>query len=320
VLQRLASLLLIGLTVAPALGQDADLKWDFKKDKPFYQTMSTSTKQDLKVADMTQNQTQEQTFWFQWTPTKVEKDSAELKMKILGLKVEMKIGENRVSFDSTTPGNPGGANPLANFFKAIVGAEFTVTLDRIKMEVTKIEGQKAFVGKLGNANPQMKPLLDQILSEKALKEMIESMFAALPGKKVKKGENWTRKTELEMGGFGKYETTSIYTYDGQVDQGKEKLDKISVKTSLKYTPPGEKEGAGLPFKIKDAKLEIKESDSTGTLFYNPKTGWIQSSDLTVKLTGNLTIDINQQSNAVDINQTQKSILKTSAENPIKETK
>src|SRR4051794_20958212 len=193
VLQRRAlfSLLLAGLVAAPALGQnpaEAELKWKFEKDKPFYQTMTTTTTQNMKVMGTEVVQKQEQTFYFSWTVTKIDKDTVELKQKIIGLKMNIDIGGSKIAYDSTTKENPGaGTNPLNKFFEALNGAEFEVTLDTSKMEVTKLKGHEEFVKKLTDANPQMKPLLDKILSEKALKDMAEPMFAALPGKKVTKG-------------------------------------------------------------------------------------------------------------------------------------
>jgi hypothetical protein len=167
------------------------------------------------------------------------------------------------------------------------------------------------VAKLTEANPQMKPLLEKILSKEALKDMAEPMFAALPGKK-KKGDSWPRKSTLDMGPIGKYETTYTYTYEGP---DKDKNEKIAVKTELKYTPPDPKDAANLPFHIKNAKLETK--DSTGTIVYDPKLGWPKSSELTMKLTGTLTIEIGRQSTEVELTQEQATRITTSADNPIK---
>src|SRR5204863_462927 len=135
---------------------------------------------------------------------------------------------------------------------------------------------------------------------------------ALPGKKVKKNETWPRKSTLDMGPIGKYETTYTYTYEGQ---DKDKNEKIGVKTELKYSPPEAKDAANLPFKIKAATLEAK--DSTGTIVYDPKTGWVKSSEMTMKLTGKLTIEIGQQSTDVELVQDQTTKITTSADNPLK---
>src|SRR5262245_24879627 len=112
VLQRRAlfSLLLAAVVVGPALGQDATLEWKFTKDKPFYQTMTTSTTQNMTVTGTKVEQKQEQTFYFMFTPTKIDKDkkTVTLEQKIIGLKMNIDIGGSKLSYDSTAP--QGGAN------------------------------------------------------------------------------------------------------------------------------------------------------------------------------------------------------------------
>jgi len=318
VLQRRTffSLLLAAVVAGPALGQDATLEWKFTKDKTFYQTMTTTTTQNMTVTGTKVEQKQEQTFFFEWKVIKVDKDKVTLEQKIIGLKMNIDIGGSKISYDSSSTAqggaNPNQNNPLNKFFEALKDAAFTLTLDTKETKVTSIEGHEKFVNKLTEANPQMKPLLEKILSKEALKDMAEPMFAALPGKKVKKNESWPRKSTLDMGPIGKYETTYTYTYEGPA---KDQSEKIGVKTDLKYTPPEGKDAANLPFKIKNASLTAK--DSTGTITYDPKAGWVKLSEMTMKLTGTLTIEIGQQSTTVELTQDQTTKITTSADNPLK---
>jgi hypothetical protein len=311
-LQRrlLSALTLVGLLALPAAGQDkANLKWKFEKDKPFYQKMETTTKQTMKVMTNDVVQTQTQTFWFSWKPTKIEGDTVTLEQVIEGVKMDIDIGNQKISYDSTAKEQAN--NPLGEFFKALVGSKFTLTLDTKNMKVTKIEGRPDFLEKLVKANPQMKPLLEQILSEKALMEMAEPTFAAVPGKEVAKGDKWERNTVLDMGPIGKYENNYKYTYEGK-DEKEKKLDKIKVEMNLKYKEPAEPAGSGtsnLPFKIKNA--DLKSTSGTGTILFNPEAGRIEKSDMTVELSGKLTIEIGGQSTEVNLTQTQKSNVETS---------
>jgi RNA polymerase sigma factor (sigma-70 family) len=151
-------------------GKPVDLKRSFEKGTTFSQVMTTQTKQTMKVMGSEIVQNQEQTFYFSWTPVKQDGDNWIVKQKIEGVKMTIDIGGNKVEYDSTK--EQSGTNPLADFFKALVGAEFTLTIDK-NMKVTKIEGREKFLEGLGKANPQMKPLLEQILSEEALKEMAD---------------------------------------------------------------------------------------------------------------------------------------------------
>src|SRR5207302_3252943 len=179
----LAALALVGLVV-PAFAQDGGTKlaWKFDKDKTFYQTMETTTEQSMKVMGSDIKQKQVQTFYFSWTPVKQDGDKWEIKQKIEGVKMRIEIGGQPIEYDSTKEQQTSTA--LSDFFKQLVGSEFTLTVDK-NFKVTKIEGRDNFLKKLTNQNPQMEALLKQILSEEALKEMADPTFAAIPNKDVK---------------------------------------------------------------------------------------------------------------------------------------
>jgi hypothetical protein len=292
------------------------LEWKFEKGKAFYQTMTTTTNQTMKVMNNDVTQKQSQTFYFSWTPQEQTPDGKwKLEQKILGVKMDIDIGGSPIKYDSTTPAAAGNAsNPLGEFFKALVGSSFTVTVDPKTYKVTDIRGREEFVNKLTTANKQMKPLLERILSEDALREMSEPTFAVLPTDSVEKGKKWNKETTLDMGPIGKYKNEYTYTYEGP----EKNLDKIDVTTKLSYTPPEKAEGiGGLPFRIKSAKLESKESK--GTILFNREKGRVEKSDMSVKLDGTLDIEIGGQQTKVDLQQEQKTEIATSDTNPV-ETK
>jgi hypothetical protein len=292
------------------------LEWKFERGKAFYQTMTTKTEQNMKVMNNDVKQTQTQTFYFSWTPLEQGPDGKwKLEQKILGVKMDIDIGGAPIKYDSTATTAAGNAsNPLSDFFKALVGSSFTVTVDPKTYKVTEIKGRDEFVNKLATANKQMKPLLDKILSEDALREMAEPTFGVVPNDTVEKGKKWTKKTTLDMGPIGKYENEYTYTYEGP----EKNLDKIEVATKLSYLPPGQAEGVGgLPFRIKSAKLESK--DSKGTILFNREKGRVEKSDMAVNLGGSLDIEIGGQQTKVDLEQKQTTEISTSDTNPV-ETK
>ena len=292
------------------------MKWKFEVNKKFYQEMTTTTDQTMKVMGTDVKQTQTQTFWFSWTPLKNNSDGSwDLEQKIEGVKMQIDIGGNRVEYDSTkeTPGN----NPLADFFKALVFSKFTVTVDK-DFKVTKITGREDFIKNLVKANPQMEPLLNQILSEQALKDMADPTFSVVTGKEVKKGDTWTKDTTLDMGPIGSYKNTFKYTYEGKNSDAKEeaekKLDKIKVETTLTYTPPKDPAaGNTLPFRIKSASLT--SSNAGGTILFDNEKGRIDSTSMKLDLNGELNIEISGQTTKVDLKQTQTTTVKTTDEEP-----
>src|SRR5262249_36054328 len=145
-----------GKEPAPVVaGGPTKLVWKFEKDKVFYQEMKTETKQTMTVMNQDITQNQSQTFYFSWTPKEQDKDKNwVVKQKIEGIKMDINIGGNPVTYDSTKEAG-GTANPLADFFKALVGSEFTLTINPNDGKVLKIEGREEFVKKLVAANQQM---------------------------------------------------------------------------------------------------------------------------------------------------------------------
>jgi len=291
----------------PAAGS-VELKWKaFESTTPFFQEMTTSTVQTMKVANMEVKQTQSQTFVVEWTPQKKEGEEYVVKQKIVAVKMDIEIGGNKISFDSKSKEQP--ANPLTDFFKNLVGAEFTLKIDSKTLKVNKIEGQDKFIADLSKANPALQGLLKAILSENALKQMADPLFAAIPEKAVAPKASWPKKSTLDMGPIGTYTTDSTYTLDGTKEKDKEQIADISVTTSLKYTAPKDaKSTDGLPFRIVSGNLEGKKG--TGTVVFNLTKGRVEESNMTLELAGDLTIEIAGMTTDVNLRQTQTSKLKT----------
>jgi len=306
--------------VVPSLAAPAPdnvtLKWKFEKDKAFYQEMTSETTQNMKVQGSEIKNVQKQTFYFSWTPVEQDKENGtwKIKQKIEGVKMSIEIsGSSPISYDSTKPEGAGNT-PLGEFFKVLVGSEFTITVDK-NMKVTKVEGRKEFIDKLGGANPQMKGLLEQILSEDALKEMADPTFAAIPVKEMPVGEKWERQSKFDMGPIGKYDNTYKYAYEGK-DKTNAKLDRIKVETVVKYIKPDDNAPTGgLPFKIRKADLNAKKAD--GSILFDNEKGRVENSEQNLELSGKLDIEIGGQTTTVELNQTQKMTVKTTDSNPVK---
>ena len=310
----LAGIVFVALVI-PSLGaqEKSTIKWKFEKEKTFYQKVVTKTVQKMKVTGTDINQEQNQTFFFSWTPVKQDGDNWELKQKIEGVILNIDIGGTKVQHDSTK--ESASTTPLSDFFKALVGTEFLVTINTKDMKVTKIAGREEFVKKLVNSNPQMQPLLDKILSEKTMVEMAEPTFGAIPNIEVTKGDKekgtWKRTTSLDMGPIGKYDNSYTYTYEGQDEK---KMDKISVKADLVYTKPVTSNAGGLPFKIDSAN--IKTASSNGLILFDAAKGRIDRSSMSLKITGDLTVDIGGQKTKIELEQTQGTGVETMDVNPI----
>jgi len=302
-------------TKAPeaAAGDKVDIKWKLEKDKPFYESMTTKTTQDMKVMGMEVKQNQDQTFYFSWTPKEEDKDkNTVVTQKIEGVNLRIDVAGNPITFDSTNPST--GASALNYFFKALVGSEFKLTLDK-DMKVTKVDGRDEFLKKLTQANQQMDQLLKRILSEEALKQMADPTFGIIPKEAVAKGQTWTRNSELSLGPIGSYKSVYTYTYEGQDTTNKD-LAKIKVDTTLTYVAPTGPED-GLPFRIKTA--DLKSTNAKGSVLFDIKKGRLEKSEQSLELQGNLDIEIAGMSTKVELKQKQDTTVTTSDQPQIKKS-
>jgi hypothetical protein len=275
----------------------------FEGDKPFFWELTTKTQQTMKVQGQEVIQKQEQTFLIKWTVKTKDKDKWTAEYEIAGVKMDIEIGGNKISYNSTVEGGP--SNPLTDFFKALVGSKFnlTVAYDKDKgLAVTDVNQSDLdnFVNKLANANDALKPLLKQILTKDAIMQMSNSTFAAFPSQEqFDKGKGkWTQTVDLKMGPIGSYKTD--YTYEAK---GK---DKVEVSANMTYVPPTSKEAGGLPFTIKSGNLAGKEAKGIIEL----KDGKIDKSSMSMKMAGELDISIAGMDTKVELTQQQESKLQS----------
>lgn len=296
------------------------LSWTaFRTAEPFYQTLVTKTKQTMKVMDQSVTQEQDQTFYFKWTPkASKEGEPIVVDQEIIGVKMTINIGGNTIKYDSMDEAQP--KNPMTEFFNAMVGSKFTLTIDPKKVTDSKgdkvegitVEGVDAMVSKLTAVNKSMEPLLQQILSKDAVKQMAFPMFGFLPADgNVSKDSKWEKTTVLNLGPIGTYTTKNDYS----VESNDGKVVKMKVKMDLQYKAPTEEEikASKLPFKIEDAKLGSK--DSSGTITFDSTKGLISSSESTINLEGELKVVVASSPTNVTLAQTQTTSMTTSATDP-----
>jgi hypothetical protein len=313
---------LVGPRLSPVLAQGKNETWEWKafdkdvkegrdKDGSWYQTLDTVTNQTMKVQGMDVIQNQKQTFYIKWTPQTAEKGKWVVKQRIEGVKMSIDIGGNKIEYDSTVP-QPN--NPMTDFFKALQKLDLTFTVNQKDMSIEKIGGNEEFIGELGKTNPQMKPLLESILSKEALIKMAEpTLYAFPPGGDVKKGKGkWDKTSDLKLGPIGQYTTKYEFQYEGKDGKNKD-LDKIKVTASMEYTPPTE--GGTLPFKILKEGSSLKSKEGTGEALFNTKLGRFDSYSMKMKLEGKLKIDIGGMVTDVELSQDQTATVKSSSERP-----
>lgn len=285
-----------------------------EQGKPFYEDLTTTISQKLKVQGQDISQTQEQTFTFEWTPEKNEGNKWILKMKVKRVKMKIDISNNPIEYDSqntsttSTTVTPG----LTDFFKNLEGSEFTVTFNSKDNKVEKVEGREAFIKRLSSGNSQLEGLLRKIITEEAERQMTDPTFGLLPSAPLTDSGNWETKSTLNLGPIGSYEVVNKFTLKPK-EKDKDELV-IEVVPTLTYKLPSDS-SEGLLFKIKAGDIK-SEPGQVGTIRFDTKTGRITEAKIPLKLSGNLDVTIGGTDTKIELRQEQTTTIKMSDSNPL----
>jgi hypothetical protein len=300
----------LALSAAAPLPPRPMFQWKFEPGRTFYIETATETQQEMTVLGNKVPQTQAQVFTFSLTPERQLADGTWLiKQRIIGVRMSLDLGGQRIEFDSTKPGQ--GDNPLSDFLRGAVGAEFRLHLGRAK-GVVAVEGREELLRRLGEARPEIKPLLQTILTEQALKEMNGQTFAALPERGVYKGDVWQRRSRRDLGPFGAYEMTHRYTLLGT--KGTYEVFTVEV-TDVHYEAPTQGDST-LPFKI--LKADLKGSGREGEMRFDRERGRVVRVETRLTLEGDLSVEIGGQETKMGLKQEQKTTVRTLDTNPLEE--
>src|SRR5947208_15522791 len=141
----------VGLVAAalPGFAQDQDIQWKaFDKGAgPFYEVQTTATLQNMKVMGQDVKQEQKQTFYIKWTPgDKDANGNWVVTQQFLAIKMEIDIGGNKISYDSTLPNQP--KSPLSDLFDGLLTAELKFHVSPADLSVRKIDGVEELLKKL----------------------------------------------------------------------------------------------------------------------------------------------------------------------------
>ncbi len=307
--------ILAAVAVTPAAAQER-VKFEpkFVKDVPFYQEVTTDVKQTITVQGGSELKlSHSQTFQFKWLPTKLEGDKWTVELTIEGMKLNVDIATNQVSYDSAAKATDGGGgnNPaLTEFFKNLKDTKFVVTFAKGGV-VEKVEGRDEFLKKLGGANQQMETVLKKILTDESLKEMSDPMAGLTVAGDKAVNEAWEKKTNLPLGPIGSYDRTLKFKYVAKepAAAGSDNVHKVEVDVEMVYKPPTEN-AEGLLFRIKSGKLEPFNSKK-GVYLFDATKGYVKEAELTVSLKGTLKVALgNSTESDVELIQTQTTKLKT----------
>jgi len=205
--------------------------------------------------------------------------------KITALKAELTLpGDTKLSFDSAKPdADPPGTqfDSLLDVFKATAKSTWEAVMNQENRVVT-IKGRDAAYADLSETvRDAMKAQLDP----EYLKTAANDELNKLPSQPVSPGDSWERTNTVRLDSGQRLTFTIKYTYEGSVQQGAKKLEKISSQvTKVDYTAE-----AGSPLKVVEADLKVAES--TGELLFDPAYGQFASQQSKVQVKGTLKLEV-----------------------------
>ncbi len=254
-----ALLLAIALTAAcaaPARAQTT-MRFQFKERDKLVYVIEQKTKSTANLMGAEIVSSLGATMSLYWEVAKVDSQgNAQVKIKVTHSKMSLDSLVGMVEVDSKrkdAPNDPAG-RMLAQVNQAIGNMEITATmlptgeLKDVKVSEATIKAMKAL------------PSADQ-LGELAHPDNFKDMLSSIvfPTQPVTKGKSWTYKSESQTP-EGKISTENVFTLEETIEQDGAKLDKISLKPTIKVEA--------------DPKAIIKVSSvkATGHALFDNKAG------------------------------------------------
>jgi RNA polymerase sigma factor (sigma-70 family) len=249
------------------------LQWKFEKDKPFYQEMTTITRQDMLFLPANANGVygHEQTLYFSWRPVGRDKDGDwVLKQKVEAARFVFRDADGKKTWEYDSRKDPGGdPSLLAHYCKQFVGSEFTLTFGK-DGKIQRDKDRDDLMKRLVEYVPALQTHEVQVLSDAALRQSAEILLKPLNPKPVRLGDSWTWNQTLNLRPIGNIESSYQFSYG----RSKGKLIQIDVQSTL--------EGKKLAGKDKELK-----GKGTGTILFDLDKGRIVSEELDLRLEGKI---------------------------------
>jgi hypothetical protein len=165
-------------------------------------------------------------------------------------------------------------------------------------------------GSSRSPDPTTLKAVRELMPEESWKGFVEDIFSVVPTGPVAKGNTWTRSTKVGLGALGSFASRFHYTFKEKNRDGGE----IDVKAEMKYSAPANP-STDLPFKITAG--EIKSESAGGSTVFDPDTGRLVRSTMTIHFKGTLTLEAGGIKSTLQVDQRQTAVSRVLDHNPIK---
>jgi|SRR5579864_1541212 len=284
-----AAFLSAGLAATDARAQ-ATLRWQYRPGETFHYQVDQKANSKASVGGQSFESAMSQTIETSWTVKSVQDGTADLSVKIDRLRLTMDTPVEKVAYDSRDGKQPAGqiGQMLGPIFEVMVGSEFTFKMNELG-EVTDVKVPEKLVSVI-KSMPQLASMGGQF-SEEGLKQQFTQATIVLPKEAISRGKSWTKRVSLPSP-VGAMVLDNDYTYEGQNNQG---IEKIDVKITLEVKPA---EGGQL-------QLNVKSQDAKGTFLFDNSKGRLSESSITRKMEMSVTAMGVEQVQTVDSTESMK---------------
>lgn len=268
-------------------GDGIELKLNFKPgDKYMY-----STQVNQKVSSFGVNA--DQTLLMEMIYAYAGEEGANKKLDIIYDHVMIKILSpmGQTTYDSKGTEKKDGS--LA-FMDSLIGKSFSISIAP-NGDITKVEGLGNVIGSIAqNADAGTKEALNSQFSDTAIRLMMQNSFDLYPGKKVKVGEQWGKKTTMSFSGIN---VNVENTYTLKSVEGDRATVAVLSAMNLPKTDMGS--AAGVPMQMEmsgkqEGTMEVEQS--TGRIISGKTTQTINGKisaagqELPMSINGDITIN------------------------------
>ncbi|MBX6315161.1 MAG: hypothetical protein IRY99_19965 [Isosphaeraceae bacterium] len=289
-----ASLILLGLA-APA---SAQVKLELKHPENSSATYKTTTKvqQTMTINAMDIETKSQEVVTYSVSVGRRRSDGAlPVSRKIESVKANLELpGGITLSFDSENP--EATKDPqvpqlamLPKLFQAIAGSSYTILIDK-SGKVTGVEGTEEALKKVEGEDPQVIEAIKQRFDPELLKQSFEQEHRLFPDQLLREGDTWERTEVTPLGGGQSLTFKRKYEYKSTVQEDGKTLDKITGQIqSVTYDSDPK---ANNPVKVD--KSDLKTASSETIILFDREAGRIVHRTGSVRITGELTLNLNGQ--------------------------
>jgi hypothetical protein len=189
------------------------------------------------------------------------------------VELEAKIESTRYNNVNQTP----DGEKMSTLYGRLQGASFRIILSP-ERQVQKLDGYNEWLQKLSLIVPAAEvDRLRALIPETDIRNAISEGFAFLPEYPLSVGQQWRKKSELNLAPAGSLSCNLTYTYRGTADKGRDKVT-IESKEPGKFALNASASTAG-------SQSTFALENRTGTIFFNNAIGKLDQAEHTYQTRG-----------------------------------